>query len=136
ATLLHYLKGEAEQRVPVWKMIAFTPDALARRARRWASRLHKAGIECKVEPGESAIGGGSLPGETLPTWLVSIRPKPEDGSDSLSAAGRLAALLRQAPVPVIARVERGAVLIDPRTVQDGEDAALLAEAIEAAGKLR
>lgn len=80
-----------------------------------------------MERGESAVGGGSLPGETLPTWLVSIQPQPPQQD-----AGRLALALRQAPVPVIARVEHGALLLDPRTVQDDEVDILIQEVISAA----
>ncbi len=127
ATLTHYLLGEAETEVPVWRMIATPPDALRARAEQWARSLQDAGIACSVERGESAVGGGSLPGETLPTWLVSIQPQPPQQD-----AGRLALALRQAPVPVIARVEHGALLLDPRTVQDDEVDILIQEVISAA----
>ena len=43
ATLLHYLKGEAVDKVPVWQMIAAPPDALKQRAERWAQELCQAG---------------------------------------------------------------------------------------------
>ena len=48
-------------------------------------------------------------------------------------AAELARLLRQAPTPVIARVERGSLLLDPRTVLEGEEDRLLAEVAEALG---
>jgi L-seryl-tRNA(Ser) seleniumtransferase len=63
------------------------------------------------------VGGGTLPGETLPTWLLAL-PGPEPAA--------LLAALRRAPTPVVARIEDGAVVLDPRTVLDGEEPALLA----------
>jgi L-seryl-tRNA(Ser) seleniumtransferase len=127
ATLTHYLLGEAETEVPVWRMITTPPDALRARAEQWAQRLQAAGVACSVERGESAVGGGSLPGEALPTWLVSIQPQPPQQD-----AGRLALALRQAPTPVIARVEHDVLLLDPRTVQDDEVDMLIQEVISAA----
>ncbi len=114
ATLLHYLKGEALAKVPVWRMIAATPEALEARARGWQRAV---GDAAQVVQGLSAIGGGSLPGESLPTWLLSI--------DTQGAQG-LAKRLRDADIPVIARIEDDRVLLDPRTVLPPEEDALLA----------
>jgi len=125
ATLLHYLKGEAEREVPIWRMVSMTEYELKERAQQWAMRLSEAGATCKVEKSASAIGGGSLPGETLPTWVVSITPASRDGASSEQEAGRIAAMLRQSSTPVVARVERGTLLLDPRTVQQGEEETLL-----------
>jgi len=124
ATLLHYLKGEAEGQIPVWRMISFEEGELKRRAEVWSARLLAQGIACSAEQGRSTIGGGSLPGETLPTWLVSIAPL-DKGERAEQAAGDLATRLRHAPTPVIARVERGSLLLDPRTVLDGQEETLL-----------
>jgi L-seryl-tRNA(Ser) seleniumtransferase len=112
ATLLHYARGEAVEQVPVWKMIAVSPDDLRRRAEGWAREL--ATGELLAE--RSTVGGGSLPEETLPTWVLAL---PSDH------ASRLAAELRQATPPVIARIEAGRVLLDPRTVLPEQDAALI-----------
>ena len=114
ATLLHYLRGEAEREVPVWRMISAPADEIEARARRWATA---AGPAARVEPARSAIGGGSLPGETLPSWSVSIDPG-EAGADALAAR------LRGLSPPVIGRIEGGRVLLDPRTVLTEQDAAL------------
>jgi L-seryl-tRNA(Ser) seleniumtransferase len=118
ATLLHYLKGEAEREIPVWQMLSMTGEAIAQKAHIWAEHLRAAGISCTVRPGESAIGGGSLPGETLPTHLLAV-PLTEQ------LAGKMAALLRRRPTPVIARVEAGVLLLDPRTVLAIEERVLL-----------
>ncbi len=116
ATLLHYLKGDAEETLPVWRMLATPPEAIRRRARRWARQLHAAGIQARVVEGRSAPGGGSLPGETLPTWLVAIVTDEPD---------KLAVRLRASEPPVIARIEDDLLCLDPRTVLPGQDDALL-----------
>jgi len=113
ATLTHYLKGEAEREVPVWRMIAAEPGALQARACQWAQTL---GLG-EVLAGESTIGGGSLPGETRPTWLLALPP---------GRANRLLADLRAADPPVIARIEAERVVLDPRTVLPEQDGPLLA----------
>lgn len=109
------------RRSPVAEMLAATPEELRRRAGHLAVRLADRGIECPLLPAESAVGGGSLPGWGLATWLVAI-PGP---------ASKLAAALRRGEPPVLARIEGGRCCIDLRTVLRGEDDALL-DAIETA----
>ena len=121
ATLLHYLRGEAERAVPVWRMIAAQPPALRARARRWARQV---GPLARVVPGRSAVGGGTLPEETLPTWLLALDEAALGGS-----AEQMAQRLRQpgpTGAPVLARIERDMLLVDPRTVLPLEDRALVA----------
>ncbi len=124
ATLLHYFKGEAEREIPVWRMISTGEDELKQRAEAWAGQLSAKGITCGVEPGRSTIGGGSLPGETLPTWLLSITAPQRSGAAE-GWAGEFVGRLRQAETPIVARVERGAVFLDPRTVLEGDEENLL-----------
>ena len=95
------------------------------KAKSWAARLNASGFIATVEKGESAIGGGSLPGETLPTWLVTIRVEQAGGAGGEQSAGHVAEQLRYEDPPIITRVERGALLIDPRTVQEDEEEILL-----------
>jgi len=116
ATLLHYARGEALARVPVWQMISAAPDDLARRAAGWRDALAGAGVAARLVAGHSTIGGGSLPGETLPTTLVAI---DGPGPDALAAA------LRAGDPPIVARIADGAVVLDPRTVLAGQDEGLL-----------
>ena len=120
ATLLHYLKGEVEQKVPVWQMIAAPIEAIEGRAMDWAEKLAEAGIAARVVDGRSTAGGGSLPGETLPTRLVAIQVDSPD---------ELARRLRAGDPPVIGRIEDDLFLLDPRTVLAGEDEVLI-EAIK------
>jgi len=129
ATLLHYLKDEAIHEIPTWRMIATSPDDLKRIARRWARRLTRAGIPARTMPSESTVGGGSLPGATLPTWLVVI---PHASPDALAAQ------LRAAETPIIGRIENDQFLLDPRTVLPEQEELLLQSvlqhaAVDAAG---
>ena len=122
ATLVHYLKCEAVKAIPVWRMIATPLDALEAAA----CRLQEA-VGCgRVERGLSTVGGGSLPGETLPTWLLAI-----DAGDAPGGAKALAARLRVGEPPVVARIEDDMVLIDTRTVLPGQKEPL-ARALRAA----
>src|SRR5690606_26195976 len=117
ATLTHYLKGEALRDVPVWRMISAPVDGLDERARRWASDLAAAGLDAAVVDSESVVGGGSLPGETLPTRAVAITVASPDG-----AARRL----RSGDPPVIVRREEARLIVDPRTVLPRDEDDLLA----------
>ncbi|MBC8334857.1 MAG: L-seryl-tRNA(Sec) selenium transferase [Anaerolineales bacterium] len=112
ATLTHYLKDEAEREIPIWRMISKPPKQIKARAQAWANHLGQG----KVIPGESTIGGGSLPGEVLPTWLLAL--------DVPKADNFLAKLRKQNP-PVIARTENDLILLDPRTVLQEQEGALL-----------
>ncbi len=107
ATLEHYRRGDATSHIPIWQMIALDAETIRGRAEAWAAQ-----VGGEVIPAESAIGGGSLPGETLPTFVLALdTPNPDD----------FAARLRRQPMPVIARIARNRVLLDPRTVQPGQD---------------
>ncbi len=108
ATLLHYLKDEAEREIPVWRMICLPSDEVRRRAQHWAEELGQG----QVLPGESTVGGGSLPGETLATFVLALR---------LPGPNRFLAELRQADPPVIARLQDNRVIFDPRTVLPEEE---------------
>jgi L-seryl-tRNA(Ser) seleniumtransferase len=110
ATLLHYVRGEAEREVPVWRMIAATSEVLRERAGSLASQLGG-----QVAETQSAVGGGSLPGQTQPSYAVALEP---DSADTLAAA------LRQADPPVIARIEDNQVLLDLRAILPEQDALL------------
>ncbi len=122
ATLLHYLRGEAEREVPVWRMIATPLDALAARAADWAAALRSAGIPAAVAPAFSTVGGGSLPGEELPTQALAL---------ATTAPDTLATALRVGDPPVVGRIAEGQLLLDPRTVPPESDRDLL-QAVTAA----
>jgi len=117
ATLLAYLRGTAAAELPVWQMIGADPASLEARARAWADALTRAGLAAELRPGQSAIGGGSLPGQTLPTTLLTLPVAQPDV---------LAEQLRRGNPPVVARIDDDALVFDPRTVLPGQEEALLA----------
>ena len=67
ATLLPYLQDKAIEQIPIWRMIASPLAEIERRARRWRRALRRDGVTAEIVDGESTVGGGSLPGQTLPT---------------------------------------------------------------------
>jgi L-seryl-tRNA(Ser) seleniumtransferase len=113
ATLLAYLNGRATSDIPIWRMIAATPEQLRARAERIAAVI---GGGAAVLACASAVGGGSLPGETLPSFAVAL----------IGAPDQLARQLRQGTPPVIGRIADGRLLLDLRTVLDEQEAALIA----------
>ena len=114
ATLLHYLKDEAEQAIPVWRMISASGDSLRQRAAAWAEALGQG----EVSPSLSTVGGGSLPGETQPTFCLAL---------TVRSPNRLMDQLRRAQPPVIARLDEDRLLLDPRTVLPEQDTILITQ---------
>ena len=118
-TLIHYLKGEATTKVPAWRMISTPLSEISRRAEIWAKII---GSPARVIDGESMVGGGSLPGTTLPSKVVAIG---EAGRKTSSQAQKLAIRLRSMDVPVIGRISDNMLLLDPRSVLPEEDETVL-----------
>lgn len=115
ATLLSYMRGRAEQELPVWQMISATSDELKIRADALAEQFRAAGHNVDVVACESAIGGGSLPGELLPSWAIALTGPPDTLHEKL----------RRAEPPVIGRIVADRLLLDLRTVRPNQDGALL-----------
>jgi L-seryl-tRNA(Ser) seleniumtransferase len=112
ATLTHYLRDDAVQEIPIWQMIATPIDQLQTRSEAWAERLGQG----EVIPGQSTVGGGSLPEETLPTSLLAL---------SVRYPNAFTSHLRKADPPIIARIEDDRVVLDPRTVLEKQEEDLL-----------
>jgi len=110
-----YQLGEAPEKVPVWRMIGQSEETLKRRAASLVRRLKGAGVSAQVVPGRSTVGGGSLPGETLPTYLVALMVESPDA---------IAARLRAGEPPVVTRIEGDRLVLDPRTVLLEEETTL------------
>ena len=128
ATLRHYQRNEAEKHIPVWRMISARPEKIATRATNWAAQLQAQGIPARTQRGESTVGGGSLPGETLPTTLLAL-----DAARVPLPLDELARRLRLRSTPIITRILRDTLLLDPRTVlkeQDEEVVQALRKVIE------
>lgn len=118
ATLQAYARGAALTEVPVWRMISAGVAALDERVLRWREEIGGEGL--RVVEAATAVGGGSLPGGTLPTRALAIEP-------SRANADALAQRLR---IPgshpaIIGRIDEDRLLLDPRTVLPEEDDELI-----------
>ncbi|GCE18946.1 L-seryl-tRNA(Sec) selenium transferase [Dictyobacter kobayashii] len=120
-TLRHYQRGEAETQIPVWRMIAARPEKIARRAADWAHQLTALGLAVHTQPGQSTIGGGSLPGETLPTTLLAL-----DATSLSLSLETISQRLRSHSTPIITRISRDTLYLDPRTVLEEQDTEIIA----------
>ncbi len=129
ATLRHYQREEAAQHIPVWRMIAARPESLVSRATRWATKLRAQGIVARTQRGESTVGGGSLPGEMLPTMLLAI-----DADQVSLPLDELAKRLRLRSTPIVTRILRDTLLLDPRTVLEEQDKEVMLGLTEELGK--
>lgn len=121
ATLRLYDRGDAASEVPVVRAIACTREEIRERAARLCegiARLANGQLKTSLDEGGSVIGGGSAPEVTLPTVLVALQ------GDSLSAE-EIEDRLRSYKVPIITRTERDRVMIDLRTVAEGDEGIML-----------
>lgn len=119
ATLCHYLRGEAETRVPIWRMIAAPESVIRERAIRLAAALGQGVRSSGVEPVHSTVGGGSLPGETLPSWALVLSPTSGERVDTFARR------LRLGDPGIFGRIDRDRLLLDLRTVLPEDDEILL-----------
>jgi L-seryl-tRNA(Ser) seleniumtransferase len=115
--------AQAVREIPVLRMLTVDAEELTRRAERLAT-LCPPGLDASLQPGESAVGGGSFPGAVLPTTLVAL------DAGSLGPDG-LALRLRVGEPSVIARVAGGKILLDPRTLPEESFPAVAAALVEA-----
>jgi L-seryl-tRNA(Ser) seleniumtransferase len=122
ATLLQRLTGRLDE-IPVERMVHAPVADVRRRAAMWSVKLEERGVRATLVEGESAVGGGSVPGHGIPTVLLALA----------GPASRLAGALRHGDPPVIARIDKDACCLDPRTVLKGEDETLI-DAVEVAAR--
>jgi len=113
ATLDLYLTQSLAE-VPIWGMLRASTESLRSRAQAWLRRLAELGVVAEVTAAESTVGGGSLPGERLPTSVLAITPLRGGATELLRR-------LREHEPPVIGRIADERVLLDPRTVLPDED---------------
>jgi L-seryl-tRNA(Ser) seleniumtransferase len=116
ATLLAYLKHDYDA-IPAVRMMRLSKAEISQRAEAVAKELQASLLSVELMDGESVIGGGAAPSATLPTRLLAV------ASEGVTAHA-LAARLRAADPPVIARVADGRLLFDLRTVFPEQDKAL------------
>jgi len=117
ANLLHYVRGEATAKIPIWQMIAMTVQEITARAHGFLEVLGEVAAQCELVPGHSMVGGGSLPEERLPTTLIAL---PGEEATSLAKA------LRASKRPIVARIQAERVVLDLRTVLPPQEEILAA----------
>jgi len=108
ATILHYIKDQALAEIPVWQMISANRIDLHARVVKWVKHLDGG----EIKEGQSTVGGGSLPEEVMPTWILALNVKRPEA---------LVSILRTQKPAVIARIQDGLVCFDPRTVLPEQD---------------
>jgi L-seryl-tRNA(Ser) seleniumtransferase len=115
------------QNHPTLRMLAAPVESLRRKAVELANALEGRvpGLHLRIVESESETGGGSLPGTVIPSYALAVRSQREN-ADTLSAR------LRRNEPPVIARILENEVLLDMRTVLEGEEK-LIIEALERMG---
>jgi L-seryl-tRNA(Ser) seleniumtransferase len=106
-------------------MIALPLETLSARAADWAAEMCTNGISATIVPAASTVGGGSLPGETLPSRALALAPPSPDA---------LAAALRAGDPPVLVRISEEQLILDPRTVPEEADGLLLRALVKAWSK--
>jgi len=111
--LLSYLKGKAVTKIPIWKMISCPLDKIATRSQNICQKLKKEDIPAFTKEGQTAIGGGSLPGQTLPTKLIIIKPPCPVEIFSKE--------LRSFSPPLLGRKEKEFFILDPRCIDPSSD---------------
>jgi L-seryl-tRNA(Ser) seleniumtransferase len=127
ATLRVYAEGRAHEAIPAVAMLSLTPEKLHARAERLADavRARGSGLVVSVVATEGRAGGGTLPQAVLRSVAVRVAGIPATGFERA---------LRSGDVPVVARIEDGAVLFDVRTIGEDElDEAARAIVAAAAG---
>jgi L-seryl-tRNA(Ser) seleniumtransferase len=122
ATLAAHLAGRRDE-LPVWRALLLSVADLEPRAAAVAANV---GPAASLRTGTSVAGGGSLPGEGLESILIEVDPSP-------AGASAVLARLRSGDPPVVARAERGRVVLDLRTVPPEQDALVAAALTEALG---
>ena len=117
-TLIHYLKEEAQNKIPVWQMISAELDDLRTRAHNISTKIPSSDLySAKVIGTKSTIGGGSLPGETMDSFGIQL---------TVNNPENFALKIRTASSPVVPRIEDDAVIFDLRTVLQSDDDTLIA----------
>jgi len=110
-TLLHYLKKEATEKIPIWKIISTSKESLKSRGEKIIQKPKNQKITLKES--QSFLGGGSLPQQSLPTYVLSF--------NSEFAPEMLSEKFRKLRLPVIGRIEDEKFVLDLRTVFPEQD---------------
>ena len=109
ATLRSY-EADSPEEIPVIAMLAARQEDLLQKAERLAGLLNRAGIDAEIVPTEGRVGGGSVPGQALPSYAVGF-------DRDINA---LEETLRKGVRPIIGRIHEGRYLLDVRTMQESD----------------
>lgn len=124
-TLFSYTDPDlALEEIPTLRMLAVSQEELRAKAARLCRMLEEAGLSAQAVRTESQVGGGSVPGQTIPSWAAALNP------GRLSLEG-LEERLRRRELPVIGRIAHETYLLDVRTLDEGEFPLLVQAAVEA-----
>ncbi|MBS3949902.1 MAG: L-seryl-tRNA(Sec) selenium transferase [Peptococcaceae bacterium] len=127
STLRLYRHAEHRQEIPLVRMLNLSQDDLFHAAEELRDKVNAiAGLTAQVIECVGQVGGGSLPGRDIPGFAVAITSP----LSCVSFEGRL----RQAEIPVIARILHDRVLLDPRTILPHDTEDLLVSLRKAAGE--
>jgi L-seryl-tRNA(Ser) seleniumtransferase len=118
ATLAAHARDNAANEIPAFQMLALTARQIEQRANRAIEQVAPTELNLALEPGESAVGGGTAPTSKLPTTLIAL-------THPRKSAVELEQQLRQSSPPVVARVAEDKVLLDLRTVFPEDLSALI-----------
>ncbi|HHT9151396.1 MAG TPA: aminotransferase class V-fold PLP-dependent enzyme, partial [Candidatus Wujingus californicus] len=126
ATLKQYLEEDtAVKKIPVINMLLTPLNVIEDRCKKIINKINpkiKSMLDISIVDGFSEMGGGSLPGERIPTRLISVYSKQLNAEE-------LAMQLRTYTPPIFGRIEYGRILLDMRTVCDTE-VEMIAAALE------
>ena len=121
ATLECYAAGAAEHEIPVIKMLTTSETSIAARSREFVGKLMQHDelkeLAAELQAGSSAVGGGASPDAIIGTTVIAVK-------HSRLSEVELERKLRSGKTPVITRIEAERVLIDLRTVREGEETEL------------
>lgn len=112
-TLRVYERGGIDD-IPVWRMLSLSQDTLKLAACNIVAALQSnSAIDAELQESVSQVGGGAWPTVDLPTWVCAIRPKR-------GSVNELESFLRLGPVAILARIHKDRVIIDVRTLLQGD----------------
>ena len=126
--LLCYLKNQEVNQIPIWKMISYPLEKIAERSQYICQELLKENIFVFTEEGETAIGGGALPGQTLPTRLIFIKPP--------IPVEEFSKYLRLSSPPLLGRKEKEHFVLDLRTIDPSLDQLVIKIIKSGLGKIK
>jgi L-seryl-tRNA(Ser) seleniumtransferase len=130
ATLEAHATGRARLEIPVLRMLGESADGVGERALRCVERIHGqsgGAVRAEILPGSSLVGGGAAPMEEIPTRLVAV-------SCPGMTAGSMERALRSGRPPVIARIQEDRLVLDLRTVLEGQEEDLARSVASLAGE--